>query len=417
MGWQIIKQKKEQAQQLIEQAGDILTTASKVEKRELTEEESQKFDEMHIDAEKLLEEVRNIEKQEEAEKTLEERIGREELEDPNPTQDKDLKQRAWLKWLRYGDSSLTPEERDARSSFGTPEQRAESGLSTVTAGSGAEFVAEDFASQFVEMLQDLGGVRAAGATQITTATGADFVIPVLDDTAHTGNLTAENTAVTDDDTNDPDTSSVTLKSFMFDSGVVRVPLQLLQDSAFGVEAWLSKALATRIGKITNNLYTVGTGSSQPAGVVTQSTAGVTGSSTTAITYNELLDLKHSLANVYRSNSKFMFSDQTFLAIKKLVDGDGNPLWNAGNVAAGVPSTIDGSSYVINYDMADMGASNKAILYGDFSYYWIRNVLGIQLARLSERYMDKLQIGMIAFSRQDGTLVNTSAVKYFENAAS
>jgi HK97 family phage major capsid protein len=74
--------------------------------------------------------------------------------------------------------------------------------------------------------------------------------------------------------------------------------------------------------------------------------------------------------------------------------------------------------VINNDIAQMGVSAKSILYGDFSYYQIRRVLGVQVVRLNELYAGNGQVGFIAFMRADGAYLNpgTDPVKAFQNSA-
>ena len=58
-----------------------------------------------------------------------------------------------------------------------------------------------------------------------------------------------------------------------------------------------------------------------------------------------------------------------------------------------------------------------MLYGDFSWYWIRDVNGIVIQRLSELFAMNGQVGFLVFHRTDGKLVNTAAVKHLANAAS
>jgi HK97 family phage major capsid protein len=69
------------------------------------------------------------------------------------------------------------------------------------------------------------------------------------------------------------------------------------------------------------------------------------------------------------------------------------------------------------DVPVMAASAKSILYGDFSWYWIRDVNGILIQRLNELFAMNGQVGFIVFHRTDGKLVNTAAVKHLANAAS
>jgi len=400
MSWMDIKAKSEQRAKLIEDAGALLKKAHD-EKRELTEEENAKFAEMHQDADKIEAECAAVKKQEAAERSM---IGRESFVEV-PEDKKEAQNRVFVKWLRYGEKSLTPEE------------RAVSGIGVSVTGGGAEFVPDLFADQYVKKLQTFGGVRQSGARILNTFNGNDLIIPVLDDTGNTGELTAENSAVTDNSANDPVTSNITLSTYMYDSKMVRCSIQLLEDSAFPVEEWLTDALVERVGKITNAHFTTGTGSAQPQGVVTGSGLGKTIASTSAVTYNEMLDLKHSVDPAYREGAVWMFNDATLLALKKLTEsGTGRPLWNGGNIALQQPATIDGDPYVINTQMANIGASAKFALFGDFSYYWLRDVKQVSLMQLRERYAEYLQVGFLVHSRHGGYLTNSAAVKHAIGAA-
>jgi len=75
--------------------------------------------------------------------------------------------------------------------------------------------------------------------------------------------------------------------------------------------------------------------------------------------------------------------------------------------------------VINQDVAAMAANAKSVIFGDLSKYIIRDVLGIQLLRLEERYAEYHQVAWLAYSRHDGDLLNagTNPIKVFVNAAS
>jgi len=69
-------------------------------------------------------------------------------------------------------------------------------------------------------------------------------------------------------------------------------------------------------------------------------------------------------------------------------------------------------------VAAMAANAKSILFGDFTRYYVRIVLGMQLMRLVERYADALQIGFLAFMRADGNLLDagTHPIVYYSNSA-
>lgn len=197
-----------------------------------------------------------------------------------------------------------------------------------------------------------------------------------------------------------------------------IPIELLQDSAFDIESYIRNVIQTRIGRITNQHFTTGTGTSQPTGVVTNATLGKTGATgqTTSITYDDLIDLIHSIDPAYRvAGSEFMFNDSTLKALRKLKDTQGLPIWQPG-LTQGEPDRILGFKYTINQDVATMAANAKSILFGDFSKFFIRDVMDLSIFRMGEKYIDAGQVGFVAFSRHDSTLVDTSAIKYYANSA-
>jgi len=417
MSWIIKKEKAERREKLIADAGAILKTAH-AESREMTPDENRQFEEMHADADRLCAEIETINKQEQAERSVEQRIGRDVLDAPKAERSKEQESRAFRKWIVSGTDALNPEERAAFAGY-TLEQRVASGMSASTSGAGAEFVPQSFADRFFSKLKYYGGVRQAGATMFTTQGGNPFPVPLLDDVSHSGELLSENAAVADDATNDPDTSNITLGAYIFSSKVVRVPLTLVQDTAFPVEDWLAGALAERIGRAQNTYFTTGTGSSQPKGVVTASSLGKTTAATNAVTYPEILDFFHSLDPAYRPNAKLMCHDSFILAMKKLVDDNSRPLWDGGNIALATPATINGVPYIVNNDMAELssGVSSKCALYGDFSRFLVRDVIGIEMARLDQPYMPYLQIGYISWLRSDSNCIDPTAIKHLKTAAS
>ena len=173
----------------------------------------------------------------------------------------------------------------------------------------------------------------------------------------------------------------------------------------------------RLARTTNNAYTVADGSSKPSGVAQTSTAGVTAASATAITADELLDLYHSVDPAYRQGSQvaFMFNDTTFKEIRQLKDGNNQYLWQPG-LSAGESGTLFGKPFIINQDVADTASSQKSVFFGDFSKYIIRDVRGIELVRLNERYAETRSTGFMMWLRTDGVLLVADAVKHIVQAA-
>ena len=428
-----IKTLRQDRAKLVADAGKILTAASK-EKRDLTNEENGTWEKMHADAEALNPRIERLERQLNADASVSTTdgnppVGREDR-DPkteraseiDPERAEELKNKAFRSWCMYGYSGLNQDERRAFSASMSPvtsdmlaampdEARAQS---VGTGSAGGVTVPQGFQRSIETAQLQFSGMLEA-STILDTATGADLPMPTSDDTGNIGVLLAENTQ---DAEQDVTFGSVTLQAFMGTSKIVRVSIQLMQDSAFDLNAWLGERLGERLGRLVNNKATVGTGSSQPNGVVVASTLGVTAASNSAITFNELLDLKHSVDPAYRRSPKagWMFNDSTLKAIKKLVDSQNRPLWQA-NLALNEPETIDGDRFFINQDMASIATVAKTVLYGDFSKYIIRRVTPVQLMRLNERYADFLQVAFLAFQRFDSDLLDagTNPIKHLIQA--
>lgn len=393
-----------------EQARQILTQAG-AEGRAMTQEEEQKWDKMMADVDSLRSTIEKMEKQASIDSELSQRMevkARAEHAASPMAPSQDEKSAAFRAWLLNGNEGLSAEHRAV-----LKEMRAQS----TSNSAGGYTIPTGFYNQLIDGLKAYGGIREAGATILTTASGNSLPIPTVDDTSNVGAILAENTAAAAQDLTFGQKS---LGAYKYTSKVVLVSYELMQDSAFNMEAFLAQKLAERIGRITNTHFTTGDGSSKPYGVVAGAAAGKTGATgqTTSVTYEDLVDLLHSVNRAYRTpNAAFMMADSTYKAIRKLKDSEGLPLW-AVNVANGAPDTLLGARIVINDDVAAMAANAKSILYGDFSNYYIRDVTGVELYRISDKYIESGQVGFVAFSRHDGVLVDAgqNPIKYYANSA-
>ena len=288
--------------------------------------------------------------------------------------------------------------------------------STGTDAQGGYTVPTEVSGTIIEALKAFGGMRSV-ATVISTATGVPMTMPTSDGTTEEGEILGENTAAA---AADPSFGVVNLGVHKYSSKTVAVPIELLQDSNADIEAFVNNRLITRLGRITNKHFTVGTGSSQPSGVLTGATLGVTGAKAQvdSVTYDDLVELEHSLDPAYREGGRcaFMFADATLKAIKKLKDGQGRPLWLPG-IDVKEPASILGYRYVINQSVPAMAATAKSVLFGDFSKYIIRDAMGITMYRFADSaFAQKGQVGFLAFMRSGGVLTDTQAVKFFQHGA-
>jgi HK97 family phage major capsid protein len=131
---------------------------------------------------------------------------------------------------------------------------------------------------------------------------------------------------------------------------------------------------------------------------------------------------HSVDPAYRAlgNCGFMMHDSSLKIIRKLKDSQGRPVFLPGYDGLGksMPDTLLGYPVVINQDIAVMAANAKSILFGDFSFYKIRDAMDMQMFRFDDSAYIKLgQIGFLAWMRSGGNFVDVGgAVKYYQNSA-
>jgi len=324
----------------------------------------------------------------------------------------------FVKAVRFGNSSLNLEERgvlmQGRAEI-PQEARAQAAGSDAAGG---YTVPEGFSGEIDKALALWGPMWDGSIVrELNTPTGNPLPWPTVDDTAKTGRLKAENAAVDDDGTDDVAFGEKVLNAYIYDTGVVRIPMELLSDSAFNIEGLMNELFGERLGRTANQILTTGTGTSQPQGIVTASSLGKTTASATVFTADELLDFFHSVDPAYRQSPmcRWMFNDTTLAAIRKLKDGDGNYLWQMGDVRMGEPDMFLGKPYSVNQAMADSATATKPIVFGDLSKFLVRKVRGFEMITLRERYAEKFQVGMIGFKRFDSELLNTGAVKHLIHA--
>lgn len=314
---------------------------------------------------------------------------------------------AFEAYLRAGIAEVAPEQRELlQANF-----RAQG---TATGSAGGYTVPEGFWAKVTETMKYYGGVLNV-VEIINTSTGAPLPWPTNDDTANKGAILTENTQISEQDVT---FGQKQLGAYTYTSKLIRVAIQLLQDSGIDIESFVARKIGERLGRIHNEHFTTGTGTNQPQGFITGATVGKTAASTTAFTIDELIDLEHSVDVAYRNNGSFQLHDLVLAELRKKKDSNGQYLWQPG-VQAGQPDRIHNRPYTVNNDMAStLAASAKPVAFGDFrAAYVVRIAREMQLMRLAERYADYLQVGFFGFDRADGLVQDASAVKVLALAAS
>ncbi len=425
------KQLREARANLVVENGELLKRIGAEKDAARVKELEGEWDKRDNDIVKLTKDIERAERQEaleaDGERPLNERRSgrpqaagaqgeeREMSEDERVASEKQY-WRFLLNGLRYGMQNLTPEARQiVQGRYTRVDQREQrqmeqrDGLTTTTTAGGFTIPALFFADLQNSLLA-YGGARKM-ARILTTDTGQSLPIPTADDTTNKAQIISEGSAMTSPQ--DLTFGQVAVATFMYRS-LIPITMELLQDSAFNMEAWIKEALVTRLGRGTNVHFTTGSGSGQPKGFIPASSSGVTGSSATSISTDDLIDLEHSVDPAYRVGPSvgWQMNDGTLKVLKKLKDSQNRPLWIAG-FTMHEPDTINGYPYVINQDMAPVAASNKSLAFGDWSKFMIRDVRGPLIVRANELFIGNGQIGFFIFSRHGSNMLDagTDPVKH------
>jgi len=399
-----------------------LSQTAEEEKRDLTAEEREQFDKQagefeelraRIDrAERMFAQDREVEKA--MSTPLEKRIGddgdtaatfteyRESLKGVRP-QDQPEVRNAYWKYLTVGNLSELDVE----------EQRA---LSRATGAAGNFLVPTDFYNQIIRSLRQMGSISSL-ATEIVTDSGDTIQVPA--NTAHgTASWTAENAAYSP---SDETFAQLSLGAYKATSKII-VSEELLDDSAFPLDAYLSQEFGERIGVLENTAYVQGDGSGKPTGILSSATASnittttaATGNATT-FSYSALVTAIFTLPQQYRANASFIVNDAAARNLYLMVDGQSRPLWNV-NVAASGPDTFLGYPIYTDPDVPSPAAGNISVLFGDWKRaYMIRRVAGFSLQRQNELHSDNGQIGFRGQERVDGKVVLAAAAVAVKHSA-
>lgn len=291
-----------------------------------------------------------------------------------------------------------------RGDFNERELRA---AGVATDAGGGFLVPKELSPNLIQKMKAYGPLNEGGPVNVlVTASGNPLSFPTNDDTAGVGYAIAENTVAADTDMT---FGQISLGAYKYTSRVFKVSSELLADSAINVVDVVNDAMAERLGRSLNNIFTIGTGTNEPQGIVTGATVGVTAAAANGFTYDELIDLEHSVDPAYRENGSYKFSDGYLRFARKLKDGEGRYIWTPAN--GPLSATINGRPYYINNAMAAApGAGVKGVLFGDLTKFTVRRAGSVVVRRLNERYADADQVGFVAFVRVDSKVMDNSAIK-------
>lgn len=405
---------------LVADARKILDLAE-TEKRELSAEDNQRWDAMHVEIKRLGTQIEMEERQDALDREIS-RITNPAIRGTPPDSAPNVNGH-YAEYRHVGDQSMklratTPETRRRI----TPEYNA-AFVSWLTRGvrglepaeyralqadadiSGGYLVPpENFVASLIQFKNNLVWMRQA-ATKYPLTTAETLGVPALDNDPADADWTSEIGPATEDST-----MSIGKRHLQPhpSSKLLKVSNKLLRQSAIDVEQLVRERLGYKFAVTEEKAFLTGNGAGQPLGVFTANANGIstgrdfaTGNTTTAITFDGLKTAKYGLKPQYRATASWMFHTDAISQIDKLKDGVGQYIWQQGAVQ-GQPDRLlnlplKESVYAPNTFTTGLYVG----ILGDFSFYWIADALSMVLRSLGELYAVTDQTGYIARLETDG----------------
>lgn len=379
------KELEEKRAALQEEMEALLNTA-KSEERAMTEEETGKFDELE-------KEIKGIDATLSAEKRAEElKITKEE--EPMPE-------------VRAEETKVT-EEAEVRAFENFVRNNLEeirSGEQQLTEGNNGAIVPTTIADKIIEAVRDMVPFLTLGDVYNTNG---KLSVPVYSEDA-TNYINAdyvdEGTSLVD---NIGEFTSVDLTGFVI-GALALVSNKLIANTEINITDFVVRKVAEAIAEKLEKEFVVGTASKITG--IASSTVRVTAAATTAVTYDELVSLKHSVKKRFRKNGKWIMNDKTYEAICKLKDGNHQPYFKDDEYK------ILGCEVIISDSMPNMAASAKAIFFGDLSGYSIKMTKKVEVKILRERFAERNMVGVIGYGEYDGKITDGKKLALLQMAAS
>lgn len=180
-----------------------------------------------------------------------------------------------------------------------------------------------------------------------------------------------------------------------------VSKKLVNNTDFDIVSFVVRKIAEALAEKLEKEFVIGT-SSKITGI-TSTTKTTETAAATAIAYDEIVSLKHSLKQRFRSKGVWIMNPTTYTAICKLKDGNGQPYFKEDEYM------ILGNKVIESDSMPEIAAGNKSIIFADLSGYTIKATKSVEVQVLIEKYATKYMIGVVGYGEYDGKITDKKKI--------
>jgi len=370
----------EQRNNLLDEMEGILNKA-KEETRALTDEESNRFEEIKTEVTKI-------------DKTLKAEEEARSFEKKDPVKKSETEERA-----------LAEERAFENYIRGIVEDRADVNL---TKSDNGAVIPSSIANKIIKKVYDISPIYQL-ATRYNV--GGTLSIPYYDESTQSITM-AYATEFNDLESTSGKFLSIELKGFL--AGVLtKISKSLINNSQFDVVSFIINDMAEKVARWIEKELLNGT-ADKVAGLSTV-TQSVTAASSSVITADELIDLQESVPDAYQGPAIWIMNKSTRTAIRKLKDGQGNYLLNK-DATARWGYTLLGKDVYTTDNMPGMEAGKTAIYYGDMSGLAVKVSEDLSIEVLREKYATQHVIGVVGYVEIDSKVENAQKIAKLQMAS-
>lgn len=200
-----------------------------------------------------------------------------------------------------------------------------------------------------------------------------------------------------------------------------ITLDLLEDSAVNLEAWLEDKFFETYELLLDNMIVNGTGVGQPTGILlnpggANQPAVVASGHATQLTADGIINLGWSLPEQYDDDAVWIMNKtNTGRQVALLKDAEDRYLWSMGTHDSGLSPPIRGrellgSPVIFSGFMPNVAANAYPIIYGSLRGLYVVRKVGFSVQVLRELYAETNQVLLLARFRLGAVLAEEWAAR-------
>lgn len=208
-------------------------------------------------------------------------------------------------------------------------------------------------------------------------------------------------------------TSVRLTGFLA-GALSLISRSLINNTQIDIVAFIIDEMAYKIARFIEGELLNGT-TDKIDGLSTM-TNTMTAASATAITADEVVELKDKIKDVFQANACWIMSPATRTALRLLKDDVGRYLLQD-DINAPFGSTLLGKPIYVSDNMPDVAAGKRTIIYGDLTGLGTKFVEEMNIQVLREKYATMHAIGIVGWLEFDAKVIDNQKIAALVQAAS